>query len=207
MSSSRAATTVGRGGRAPALRRRPTVHSMRDPSQPAVARVRVFASAARRGACDDPSRPQTGLEANNQNASKHTTGPSQTLFIGEYSRHCSNSRRWTEVPRCWRLEESSKNGMVTHSASNNTESGHAMPAAAARTTQTLAARATSRRTKRWPSGLAACCERVKAACALVAVGSSCTARLGGVRAFGRQRRRCGRVRTAWVLGLVSSPAS
>jgi hypothetical protein len=36
--------------------------------------------------------------------------------------------------------ETSTNGMATHSASDNTESEHAMLAAAARTTQTLAAR-------------------------------------------------------------------
>jgi hypothetical protein len=56
-------------------------------------------------------------------------------------------------------------------------------------------------TQRWSSGLAACCERVKGACALVVGGCSCTARLGGVRALGWLRRRCGRVRAAWVLGL------
>jgi hypothetical protein len=43
-------------------------------------------------------------------------------------------------------EESSKNEMVTHSASDNTKSGHAMLAAAARMTQTLAARAIRRQT-------------------------------------------------------------
>jgi hypothetical protein len=32
-------------------------------------------------------------------------------------------------------------------------------------------------------------------------GCSWTARLGGVRALGRLRCRCGRVRAAWVLGL------
>jgi len=32
-------------------------------------------------------------------------------------------------------------------------------------------------------------------------GCSCTARLGGVHALGRQQRRCRRVRAAWVLGL------
>jgi hypothetical protein len=53
-----------------------------------------------------------------------------------------------------------------------------MQAAAALTTQTFAARAISRQTKRWASGLAACCERVKGACALVVGSCSWTARLG-----------------------------
>jgi hypothetical protein len=39
------------------------------------------------------------------------------------------------------------------------------------------------------------------ACVLVVVGCSWMARLSGVRVLGQQRRRCGRVRAAWVLGL------
>jgi hypothetical protein len=44
------------------------------------------------------------------------------------------------------VQESSKNEMVTHSASDNTSSEHVMLAADVRTTQTLAARAISRQT-------------------------------------------------------------
>jgi hypothetical protein len=43
--------------------------------------------------------------------------------------------------------------------------------------------------------------------ALVVGGCSCPARLGGVRALGRHRYRCGRVRAAWVLGVQSSVMS
>jgi hypothetical protein len=63
------------------------------------------------------------------------TSHSERLFVLEYSRHC-----------CGRREKSSNNGMVTLWASGNTESEHAMLAAAALTTQTLAARAISRQT-------------------------------------------------------------
>jgi hypothetical protein len=107
--------------------------------------------------------------------SQHSTSPSQRLFISEYSRRCCKS----EAPRRWRREKSSNNGLVaTHAASDNTMSGHAMLAAAARTTQTLAARHRVRFIGCWLEARAAsvdrplqglsCC-RIRAPCHLVVV--------------------------------------
>jgi len=103
----------------------------------------------------------------------------------------------TTESRSWQREESSNNGLATHSASDNTKSEHAMLAATARTTQTLAARATSRRTKNQTVAF----RRHGPLRASQGGFRTRGGRLGGVHALGRQRRRCGRVRAAWALGL------
>jgi len=98
---------------------------------------------------------------------------SERLFVRKHSRRC-----------CRRREESSKNEMVTYSASDNTKSEHIMLAAAARTTQTLAARAIRRQTN---VGLQA--------------SRPVASESRGLARSWSARRRCGRVRVAWVLGL------